>query len=105
MSNPKSLTNYPSTSLEDSWEPEKIWNVVHDIQDSPKTSLLSLLTALLARVFIDASGEDNETSEPLCSEKFKQSKDVVEQMQQDAMAFCDDEDNKRATETKKHLRD
>lgn len=94
-----------SKASQDSWKPDKIWNVVHGIQDSPKISLLSLLTALLARLLMHRSVEDIETSEQSFPEKVKQSKDIVELMLQDATAFCDDESNVRATSTKKHLRD
>lgn len=89
---------------QDNWN-DRVWNVVHDIQDSPKISLLSLLTALLTRLLLDVSNDDVETSQRSLTEKVKQSKYIIELMYQDATAFCDDEGNIGTTKTKKHLRD
>lgn len=105
MSAPNEIADSQPSTSETQWASEKITRVVRDIKDSPKISLLSLLTALLARLLLDASNDDAKTCEASFPEKVRQSKDIVELMRQDATTFCDDEGNTRATETKKHLCD
>lgn len=103
MSSSNSSTDPQSSPLNNKWAPEKIWRVVRDIKDSPKTSLLSLLTALLARLLLD--DQDTEASELSFSEKVKESKCLVDLILRDTTSFCKDESNVRATDLKKQLRD
>lgn len=105
MSAPNEIADSQPSTSETKWAPEKITRVARDIKDSPKISLLSLLTALLARLLLDASNDDAKTYEASFPEKVRQSKDIVELMRQDATTFCDNESNMRASETKKHLCD
>lgn len=102
MSKTKPLQDAQPFVYQNDWEPDKIWRVVRDIEDSPKINLLSLLTALLARLLLE--DEDVETSEASFSAIIKQSKALVELMRYDAAAFCDDESNMRATDVKRTLR-
>lgn len=103
MSSSNLCASPQSSTSQKRWAPEKIRRVVKDIKDSPTINLLSLLTALLARLLLQ--DEELETSETSFSAKIEKSKALVDLMHSDAAAFCNDESNARATDVKTRLRD
>lgn len=91
-----------SSTTDKRWAPDKIRRIVKDIQDSPKISLLALLTALLARLLLD--DKDIDASKPLHSGKFKQSKTLIDLMLHDVHTFYSDNSNAKAIDLMRPLR-
>lgn len=103
MSSSSSRADPQSPTTCKRWEPAKIRRIIKDVQNCPKISLLTMLTALLARLLLD--DKDTKASNSLHSEKVKQSKALIALMLRDAHTFCNDDNNVKATDLKRHLHD
>ena len=85
-----------------SWEPKKIYRVVRDVKDSKKTSLLSFLVALLARLSLTRPSQE---SIKIDDDDVKSSRKTLDTMIRDAAMFCNNNEKQNARKFKAHLFD